>query len=60
MKEAHDIVVLGTSAAGLTAALTAADAGADAGLFEKAEVIGGITALPRASGGGGAGCQPIA
>ncbi len=40
-----DVVVLGTGAAGLTAALAAADRGARVGLFEKAELIGGTTCL---------------
>jgi succinate dehydrogenase/fumarate reductase flavoprotein subunit len=41
----YDVVVLGTGAAGLCAALAAADAGADVGLFEKAGLVGGTTAL---------------
>ncbi|WP_433496642.1 FAD-dependent oxidoreductase [Sphaerimonospora sp. CA-214678] len=41
----YDVVVLGTGAAGLTAALTAASEGATVGLFEKADRIGGTTAL---------------
>ena len=40
-----DVVVLGTGAAGMVAALVAHDAGAKVGLFEKADVIGGTTAL---------------
>ena len=40
-----DVVVLGTGAAGMVAALAAHDAGATVGIFEKAEVIGGTTAL---------------
>jgi succinate dehydrogenase/fumarate reductase flavoprotein subunit len=40
-----DVVVLGTGAAGMVAALAAHDAGARVGLFEKADVIGGTTAL---------------
>ena len=40
-----DVVVLGTGAAGMVAALAAHDAGAHVGLFEKADVIGGTTAL---------------
>jgi succinate dehydrogenase/fumarate reductase flavoprotein subunit len=43
--EQYDVVVLGTGAAGLTAALAAAQAGARVGLFEKAELLGGTTAL---------------
>jgi 3-oxosteroid 1-dehydrogenase len=42
---AFDVVVLGTGAAGLVAALAAHDAGASVGVFEKADVIGGTTAL---------------
>lgn len=41
----YDVVVLGTGAAGLTAALAAATSGASVGLFEKADVVGGTTAL---------------
>ncbi|MBB3663197.1 succinate dehydrogenase/fumarate reductase flavoprotein subunit [Prauserella sediminis] len=40
-----DVVVLGTGAAGLTAALSAADTGASVGLFEKSSLIGGTTCL---------------
>ena len=40
-----DVVVLGTGAAGMVAALAAHDAGAKVGVFEKADVIGGTTAL---------------
>jgi 3-oxosteroid 1-dehydrogenase len=39
-----DVVVLGTGAAGLTAALTAAEEGAKVGVFEKAEMVGGTSA----------------
>jgi len=39
-----DVVVLGTGAAGLTAAITAHEHGAQVGLFEKAERVGGTTA----------------
>jgi succinate dehydrogenase/fumarate reductase flavoprotein subunit len=42
--EDYDVVVLGTGAAGLTAALRAAADGASVGLFEKAETVGGTTA----------------
>ena len=41
----HDVVVLGTGAAGLVAALAAHDQGADVGLYEKGAVVGGTTAL---------------
>jgi 3-oxosteroid 1-dehydrogenase len=44
-----DVVVLGTGAAGMVASLAAAEAGATVGLFEKADRIGGTTAI---SGGG--------
>ena len=40
----YDVVVLGTGAAGLTAALRAAAEGATVGLFEKADQVGGTTA----------------
>jgi len=43
--EYFDVVVLGTGAAGLCAALAAADADASIGLFEKADKLGGTTAL---------------
>jgi succinate dehydrogenase/fumarate reductase flavoprotein subunit len=46
--ESFDVVVLGTGAAGLCAALAAADTGARVGLFEKADKIGGTTALSSA------------
>src|SRR5262245_49927509 len=41
----YDLVVLGTGAAGLTAALAGAVSGARVGLFEKAETVGGTTAV---------------
>lgn len=44
MTERFDVVVLGTGAAGLTAAVTAAKGGARVGLFEKADEVGGTTA----------------
>lgn len=40
----HDVIVLGTGAAGLTAAISAHDNGARVGLFEKAQRIGGTSA----------------
>ncbi|WP_116997222.1 FAD-dependent oxidoreductase [Desertimonas flava] len=39
-----DVIVLGTGAAGLTAALAAAHAGASVGLFEKSDRVGGASA----------------
>jgi succinate dehydrogenase/fumarate reductase flavoprotein subunit len=44
MSETYDVVVLGSGAAGLSAALTAASLGASVGLFEKAATVGGTTA----------------
>lgn len=46
--EAYDVVVLGTGAAGLTAALAAATSGARVAVFEKGDRIGGTTALSSA------------
>ncbi|MEE2059178.1 FAD-binding protein [Rhodococcus artemisiae] len=40
----HDVIVLGSGAAGLAAVLSAHDAGADVGIYEKAEYVGGTAA----------------
>ena len=42
--EEFDVVVLGTGAAGFTAAVVAHDFGAKVAIFEKAELVGGTTA----------------
>ena len=42
--ERCDVVVLGTGAAGLTAAISAHEGGAKVLVFEKADLIGGTTA----------------
>ena len=42
--EHFDVIVIGTGAAGLTAAVVAAERGASVGLFEKADRVGGTTA----------------
>ena len=40
----YDVVVLGTGAAGMTAAVRAAADGARVGLFERADMVGGTSA----------------
>ena len=42
--DVYDVVVLGTGAAGLTAAIAAHDAGARVAVFEKADEVGGTSA----------------
>jgi FAD binding domain len=44
-RQETDVVVLGTGAAGLTAAIAAHDSGASVAIYEKADVIGGTSAL---------------
>lgn len=43
--ETFDAVVLGSGCAGMMSALAAADHGAEVALLEKADVLGGTTAL---------------
>jgi len=49
----YDVVVLGTGAAGLTAALRAAAGGAQVGLFEKADTVSGTSAWSGGTAAGG-------
>jgi len=41
----HDVVALGSGAAGLVAAIATADEGAEVGLYEKSDLLGGTSAM---------------